>query len=63
MTAVITGANIDRARVYVLYHALGLEVKGMKRRGPSAYSIVKAEFNLKGSKQKVYDQLKTILGK
>lgn len=63
MTTVLTGNNIDRARVYVLYHALGLEVKGMQRRGPSAYSIVKAEFNLRGSKQKVYEQLGTILRK
>lgn len=63
MATVLTGNNIDRMRVYVLYHALGLEVKGMQRRGPSAYSIVKAEFNLKGSKQKVYEQLGTILRK
>lgn len=63
MATVLTGNNIDRARVYVLYHALGLEVKGMKRHGQSAYSIVKAEFNLKGSKQKVYEQLGTILRK
>lgn len=63
MPTVLTGNNIDRMRVYVLYHALGLEIKGMQRRGPSAYSIVKAEFNLKGSKQKVYEQLETILRK
>tara|TARA_R100000908_G_C3606585_1_gene58937 strand:- start:25 stop:159 length:135 start_codon:yes stop_codon:yes gene_type:complete len=40
---------------------LKLEMLGMKRRGQSAYSIVKQETGLKGSKQKVYDQLTEIL--
>ena len=35
----------------------------MKRRGQSAYAIIKAEFSLKGSKQKVYDQLTELLNK
>ena len=60
---VLTGSQIDRARAYVLRCALALEVKGMKRKGQSAYSIVKAEYNLKGSKQSVLDQLSALLGK
>lgn len=63
MTTVLTGDAINQYRALALLSALKLEVKGMQRRGPSAYSIVKAEFNLKGSKQKVYEQLGTILRK
>jgi hypothetical protein len=33
----------------------------MKKRGKSAYVIVKEEFNLKGNKQKVYEQLENII--
>jgi len=58
MTTVISGeANVRNARVLVLRSALGLELKGLKRRGRSAYSIVKQEFGFKGNKQKVYDLL------
>jgi hypothetical protein len=34
-----------------------MEVAGMKRRGRSAYAIVKEEFGFTGTKQKVFDQL------
>ena len=37
--------------------ALGLECKGMTRRGQSAYSICKQVYGLKGNKQKVYEQM------
>lgn len=58
----ISGAdNIDKFRLVVLKNALKLEMLGMKRRGRSTYSIVKEEFGLKGSKQKVYDQLVEII--
>lgn len=63
MATVLTGEAINQYRALALLSALKLEVLGMQRRGPSAYSIVKAEYNLKGSKQKVYEQLRTILGK
>jgi hypothetical protein len=62
MTTVITGENIGRYREKVLLSALKLEILGLKRRGPSAYSIIKREFHLKGSRQSVYDQLKLIVG-
>lgn len=55
--SVITGAQVDMFRLQVLKQGLGLELKGMKMsRGRSCYSIVKAEFGLKGNKQKVYEQ-------
>ena len=52
--------DINRYRLKTLLSALKLETLGMKCRGKSVYSIIKKEFNLKGSKQKVYDQFKII---
>lgn len=58
----ITGKeNIENFRLLTLRSALRLEVRGMKRRGRSAYAIVKEEFGLKGSKQKVLDALNKIV--
>ena len=54
----ITGNNIDLFRMSVLEKALKLELLGMKGRGRSAYSVIKAEFGLKGNRQSVYDQFK-----
>lgn len=49
--------NIESFRLAVLEKALKLELVGLKSgRGRSAYSVIKSEFGLKGSKQKVYDQ-------
>ena len=57
-----TPEKINGYRLIVLSSALKLEIKGMvMSRGQSAYSRVKEEFKLKGSKQKVYDQLQEIL--
>tara|TARA_R100000152_G_C6558457_1_gene30222 strand:+ start:192 stop:392 length:201 start_codon:yes stop_codon:yes gene_type:complete len=56
-----TGYQIDRFRLLVLRSALKLEIKGMKKRGKSAYSTIKQEFNLKGNKQRVLDQLNDII--
>lgn len=49
--------NIKLYRLITLKSALSLEIKGMKRRGRSVYSIIKDELGFKGSKQKVFDQL------
>ena len=35
---------------------------GMKRRGQSAYSIIKQEFGLKGNKQSVLEQIEKLIG-
>ena len=53
--------QIKEFRARVLLKGLKLETLGMKRGGQSCYSIIKQEFGLKGSKQKVYDQLKEML--
>jgi hypothetical protein len=62
MATVLTGEAINNYRAKVLLSALKLECLGMKRNGPSAYSIAKKEYNLKGSKESVYNQLKSIIG-
>ena len=60
--SVITGKeNIDAFRLRTLHKMLKLETLGMTRRGQSAYAIIKQETGLKGSKQKVYDQLTELL--
>jgi hypothetical protein len=59
----ITGRNIDRFRLLVLKHGLMMEMLGMKKRRPSCYSVIKEEFNLKGNKQKVYDQFCELIKK
>jgi hypothetical protein len=62
MATVLTGQDITNYRARVLLSALKLECLGMKRNGTSVYSIIKRDYNLKGTKQSVYDQLKSILG-
>jgi len=49
--------NVRNARILALRTMLKLEVKGMTRRGRSAYSIIKEEFSFKGSKKRVLEQL------
>lgn len=58
---VLAGDQITDYRAKVLLSALKLECLGMTKRGQSAYSIVKKEYGLRGSKQSVYDQLSLIL--
>ena len=54
--------QIEMFRYKTLLRGLRLETQGLQMsRGRSCYSIVKQEFNLKGSKQKVYDQVKLML--
>jgi len=49
--------NTELARFLILKSALKLEVKGLKCAGKSAYSKIKSEYNLKGSRQNVLDQM------
>ena len=53
---------IEGYRLLVLASKLKLETKGLKvSRGPSAYTLIKKEFNLKGNKQSVLDQFNAML--
>ena len=59
---VVADDSIQLFRQRTLLRALQLEVKGMKiSRGASAYSIIKKEYDLKGSKQKVLEQFERLI--
>ena len=53
--------DIDLYSIVAKRSALVLEMRGMKRRGRSAYSLIKEEFGLKGNKQKIFEQLTEII--
>ena len=62
MTVLDKPEQIEMFRYKTLLKGLRLETLGMKMsRGQSCYNIIKQEFDLKGSKQKVYDQFKLML--
>ena len=50
---IITGPAINVFRLRTLISALKLEILGMKRRGRSAYSILKDELRISGNREKV----------
>ena len=53
---------INGYRLLVLASRLKLETKGLKAsRGPSAYTIIKGEFGLRGTKEKVLQQFNQLL--
>ena len=59
-----TPQKIDLYRMNVLEKMLKLEMLGIKmNKGgqPTAYSVIKKEHNLKGSRQKVYDTFKELI--
>lgn len=57
---VLTGSQIEGARLLTLRSMLILELKGMsKSRGPTAYSTLKM-MGFKGTKEKVLSQLDDI---
>jgi hypothetical protein len=60
-TLIDTPEKLQAYRLLTLKSMLKLEVLGMKKAGKSAYSIVKEEFGLKGSKQSVFNQYVEIL--
>jgi hypothetical protein len=56
MSAITNPDHIAQMRILTLRQALKLEMMGMKRRGQSAYAILKAE-GYKGTRQAIFDQL------
>jgi len=54
---IIQGDNIDKFRLHTLKAALKLETVGLKKRGRSAYAIIKEELGFKGSREKVLAKL------
>lgn len=56
----LTGHQIEAARILTLRQMLKLEIKGLsKSRGPTAYATLKM-MGFKGTRQGVLDQLDTI---
>ena len=58
--------QIELYRMHVLHKMLKLEMLGVKmNKGgqPTAYSVIKKEYSLKGSRQKVYDIMTEIIRK
>ena len=53
--------HIELYRMEVQKQALKLEMYGMKTRGRSAYALIKEIYNLKGSKQRVYEQFTALI--
>ena len=56
-----TPYKIELYRLAALKSMLKLEIKGMKGRGRSAYSIAKEELGIKGNKQKVLEQVNEMI--
>ena len=59
-----TPQKIDLYRMHVLEKMLKLEILGVKMTKygqTTAYSAIKKEYNLKGSRQKVYDTMTEII--
>lgn len=59
---IFTGSHIRLYRLVTLKSALKLEIKGIRvRRNFSAYSTLKNELGLRGSRERVLEQVEAIL--
>ena len=57
-----TPEKIQFFRLLALKSALKIEIKtGMRKRGRSAYAIIKGEFGFKGNKKRVLQQFENFL--
>jgi len=56
-----TKEEISFFRMAQLKARLKLELHGMKCHGPSAYSLIKSSYGLKGSRGKVLTQLEALM--
>jgi hypothetical protein len=53
--------DIEYFRLCAIKAAVGLELKGMRKRGRSAYSLAKELYNLQGGRQKVHNLLSAMV--
>ena len=53
--------HIELYRMMVQHQALKLQMKGIKTRGRSAYSMIKEQYGLKGNIAKVYAQFTVMI--
>ena len=56
-----TPEGIEFVRLCARRGALRLEIRGLRRSGRSAYAICKEVYGLKGSREKVLDQLNKMI--
>jgi len=56
-----TPESIAFAQLAARKAALSLEIRGLKRRGRSAYSICKSEYGLTGSRESVLAQMQALV--
>jgi hypothetical protein len=56
-----TPDKIEAFRLLALRGALKLECKGLRRKGQSVATLIKREFNLRGTKQQLSDQFEALL--
>jgi len=56
MSVITNSDQIAQFQILTLRQALRLEIMGMKKRGSSAYSTLKA-MGFKGTRQEIFDQL------
>ncbi len=61
MITLDTPEKQDMFRFLSLRSALKMECVGMKRRGQSAYSIIKEQYGFKGNKKSVLSQMEQII--
>lgn len=61
MTVIDTPEGIAFFQLAARRYALSLELRGLKRRGRSAYSICKSEYGLKGSRESVLRQMDALI--
>ena len=57
MTILTQPGTIEAARLLALRQMLRLELAGMRRKGRTAYAILRSEFGLRGSRESVFAQL------
>jgi hypothetical protein len=56
-----TPEGIQAFHMLAQYHALKLEIKGLKHSRGSVYAHIKRVYGLKGNKQRVLDQFEQML--
>lgn len=56
-----TPDQIAAYRLCALKSALKLEIVGMRRRGRSAYSILKREYGFTGTREQVLEQVSAVI--
>jgi hypothetical protein len=54
---VVTGDSIPLYRLLTLKYALKLEIAGLKRRGRTAYAVIKSEFGWTGNRRAILERL------